>query len=45
MPNATQPRPGLPALLGRALTWIEVTFCRLTRIQFSAPWDSQQRMC
>ena len=44
MQHATHHR-GLAAQLARALEWIDIIFCKLNRIQFSAPWKSDRSNC
>lgn len=45
MPYATHSRWRLGVLLRQVIDAIDLTFCKLNRIQFSAPWKSQQRGC
>ena len=45
MPHAFTSPSGLGALLRRAIDSIDLTFCKLNRIQFSAPWKQDTRGC
>ena len=45
MQYAFTSRSSLAALLRRAIDSIDLTFCKLNRIQFSAPWKQDSRGC
>ena len=43
MTSQTLHRTGFAAALGRLLATIDLGFCKLNRIQFSAPWRTERR--
>ena len=45
MQHAIPSDRGLAAWLRRTIDSIELVFCKLNRIQFSAPWKPEQRGC
>ena len=45
MQHAFTSRWSLSGLLSRAVESIDLTFCKLNRIQFSAPWKPDRRGC
>ena len=45
MQHSLTSRWSLTAPLRRGIAWIDLAFCKLNRVQFSAPWNPRRRGC